>query len=179
MYNQSTPRSIAPTLKIIHGLPLPLLISICQVWEYWDYCMTHLQYLDAAKPFGFWSFTRRYPITCLFCSFPLHLALICIYFLIHSLPPKRLTMSTTQTQELVAIELMPPRIERVVDEGLQVEPLALSKTRSSAIIITIASVSFLNTLGSGLLTVALPRIAKDLDLPNELLLWWVLPIHEQ
>ncbi|KAH8602208.1 efflux pump protein [Bisporella sp. PMI_857] len=56
----------------------------------------------------------------------------------------------------------------------QVQPPStpiLSKRRSAAIITTIASVNFLNTLGSGLLTVALPRIARDLQLPHELLLW--------
>jgi hypothetical protein len=46
-----------------------------------------------------------------------------------------------------------------------------SKSRSAAVIITVAGVNFLNTLGSGILTVALPQIAKDLDLSREILLW--------
>ena len=46
-----------------------------------------------------------------------------------------------------------------------------SKGRSAAVIITVAGVNFLNTLGSGILTVALPQIAKDLHLSREILLW--------
>ncbi|KAL8790819.1 MAG: hypothetical protein Q9213_000443 [Squamulea squamosa] len=47
----------------------------------------------------------------------------------------------------------------------------LSRLQSSVIIFTLAGVSFLNTLGSGLLTIALPRIAKDIHLEESLLLW--------
>ncbi|KAL8786850.1 MAG: hypothetical protein Q9195_008043 [Heterodermia aff. obscurata] len=47
----------------------------------------------------------------------------------------------------------------------------LSRLRSTLIIITLAGVSFLNTMGSGLLTVALPRIANDIGLQESLLLW--------
>ncbi|CAF9934381.1 MAG: hypothetical protein HETSPECPRED_009211 [Heterodermia speciosa] len=47
----------------------------------------------------------------------------------------------------------------------------LSRLRSTLIIITLAGVSFLNTMGSGLLTVALPRIATDIGLQESLLLW--------
>ena len=77
-------------------------------------------------------------------------------------------MSQTITQEV--------QIELSTETGNQESPSShytgtLSKVRSSAIILTIASVSFLNTLGSGLLTVALPAVAKDLNLPHELLLW--------
>lgn len=63
-------------------------------------------------------------------------------------------------------------------QGIPVEPLQesdvphnFSKGRSAAIILTVAGVNFLNTLGSGTLTVALPQIAKDLALPREILLW--------
>jgi MFS family permease len=48
---------------------------------------------------------------------------------------------------------------------------SLSTLRSVFIVITVAGISFLNTLGSGILTVALPRIAEDLHLPTGLLLW--------
>lgn len=77
----------------------------------------------------------------------------------------------SQTAVQVAVELQQtPSAEP--DEGVvEYSPIVLSKTKSSAIIITIASVSFLNTLGSGILMVALPQIAKDLGLPHELLLW--------
>lgn len=64
-----------------------------------------------------------------------------------------------------------------VSEGLA-QPLPapastppISRARASVIIATVAGVSFLNTLGSGLLTVGLPRIAADLNLANNILLW--------
>jgi len=44
--------------------------------------------------------------------------------------------------------------------------------RSTAIIITtVAGINFLNVMGSGILTVALPTIAEGLGLSTELLLW--------
>ncbi|KUI64247.1 hypothetical protein VM1G_11022 [Cytospora mali] len=49
--------------------------------------------------------------------------------------------------------------------------IPLSKTRSAAIMATLACVSFLNTFNTGALTAGLPVIAKDLDLPSNLLLW--------
>ena len=49
----------------------------------------------------------------------------------------------------------------------------ISKGRSAVIIVTVAGVNFLNTLGSGILTVALPQMARDLSLSRELLLWYV------
>ena len=47
----------------------------------------------------------------------------------------------------------------------------LSRLRSTLMITTLAGMSFLNTLGSGLLTVALPRISNDIGLQESLLLW--------
>jgi MFS family permease len=53
---------------------------------------------------------------------------------------------------------------------LPTEESSLFRTRTCPIVVTVAGISFLNTHGSGLLTVCLPRIATDLDLaPN--LLW--------
>ncbi|KAL8706377.1 MAG: hypothetical protein Q9201_000585 [Fulgogasparrea decipioides] len=49
--------------------------------------------------------------------------------------------------------------------------IRLSRLKSTLIIITLAGMSFLNTLGSGLLTTALPRIAQDIGLQENLLLW--------
>ena len=50
-------------------------------------------------------------------------------------------------------------------------PPELSRSRAMLIIATVAGVSFLNTLGSGILTVGLPRIASDLNIASNLLLW--------
>jgi hypothetical protein len=48
----------------------------------------------------------------------------------------------------------------------------ISTRRAAAIIITVAGVNFLNTMGSGILTVVFPRIALDLGISRELLLWY-------
>ncbi|KAI1259161.1 MFS transporter [Xylariaceae sp. FL1019] len=50
-------------------------------------------------------------------------------------------------------------------------PTAPSMARSAALLTTMALISFLNTFSSGLLTVALPTIAIELSLPQNLLLW--------
>jgi MFS family permease len=47
----------------------------------------------------------------------------------------------------------------------------MSRLRASLIITTLTGVSFLNTMSSGILTVALPTIARDVNLDSTLLLW--------
>ena len=47
----------------------------------------------------------------------------------------------------------------------------MSRARAIVIIATVTGVSFLSCQESGLLTVGLPRIAADLHIPNNLLLW--------
>ncbi|OJD19332.1 hypothetical protein AJ78_00691 [Emergomyces pasteurianus Ep9510] len=49
--------------------------------------------------------------------------------------------------------------------------LNVSKAKAVTVIITLAGVSFLNTMGSGILIAALPRIAKDVGIPEALILW--------
>jgi hypothetical protein len=49
--------------------------------------------------------------------------------------------------------------------------VGISKARAVTIVGSVACVNLLNTMTSGILTVALPKIAKDLDIPPELLLW--------
>ncbi|KAH7327420.1 major facilitator superfamily domain-containing protein [Rhexocercosporidium sp. MPI-PUGE-AT-0058] len=51
------------------------------------------------------------------------------------------------------------------------ETKQLSRRRATAVVTTVAGVNFLNTMGSGILTVALPTMAKDLGLGIGLLLW--------
>ncbi|OAT01071.1 uncharacterized protein BDCG_16888 [Blastomyces dermatitidis ER-3] len=48
--------------------------------------------------------------------------------------------------------------------------LTISKAKAVMVIITLAGVSFLNTMGSGILIAALPRIAKDVGIPEALIL---------
>lgn len=69
----------------------------------------------------------------------------------------------TSTQRLS----LDPTLEVVTDV-----PTNVSRSRATAITVILTGVSFLNTMGSGLLTVGLPRIASDLDLPENLLLWY-------
>ncbi|KAL3468992.1 major facilitator superfamily domain-containing protein [Aspergillus californicus] len=47
----------------------------------------------------------------------------------------------------------------------------LSQAQAITAVIALTGVSFLNTMGSGILTVALPRMAEDLHLNHEILLW--------
>jgi hypothetical protein len=56
-------------------------------------------------------------------------------------------------------------------EFIENENASLSNRRAVLLIATVAGVNFLNTMGSGILTVALPTIGKDLELSVELLLW--------
>lgn len=56
-------------------------------------------------------------------------------------------------------------------DGLQRESLS----RGSAVILitTLTGITFVGSMSTGLLTIGLPWIAADLDLPNNLLLWYV------
>jgi hypothetical protein len=47
----------------------------------------------------------------------------------------------------------------------------LSKERTMIAIATLSAVSFLSSLSTGLLTIGLPRMAKDIELPDYLLAW--------
>ncbi|KAM5444175.1 hypothetical protein MferCBS31731_000692 [Microsporum ferrugineum] len=51
------------------------------------------------------------------------------------------------------------------------ELLKISKAKGITVIITLAGISFLNTMGSGILIAALPRIASDINLSESLILW--------
>ncbi|KAH7324870.1 major facilitator superfamily transporter [Stachybotrys elegans] len=47
----------------------------------------------------------------------------------------------------------------------------VSKTRGVALIVTLAGITFLNTMGSGILIAATPQLARDVGLSQALLLW--------
>lgn len=49
--------------------------------------------------------------------------------------------------------------------------MKVSKARGAAVIATLAGMNFLNTMGSGILIAALPRIARDVGIPDGLVLW--------
>lgn len=48
--------------------------------------------------------------------------------------------------------------------------MKVSKARGIAVIVTLSGISFLNTMGSGILIAALPRIASDVGLDESLIL---------
>ncbi|KAK7422660.1 hypothetical protein QQX98_001448 [Neonectria punicea] len=56
-------------------------------------------------------------------------------------------------------------------EAASLQAIGFSKPRRVAVIATLASISFLNTMGSGILIAALPRIADELGLTESLILW--------
>lgn len=62
--------------------------------------------------------------------------------------------------------------ERVLSNTGKVE---LPRVRAVAVISTLTGMTFLNTMGTGILTVGLPSIAKDLELGQGILLWYVSP----
>ncbi|KUI61224.1 hypothetical protein VP1G_08388 [Cytospora mali] len=49
--------------------------------------------------------------------------------------------------------------------------MKVSKARGIAVIVTLSGINFLNTMGSGILIAALPRIASDVGLDESLILW--------
>lgn len=50
-------------------------------------------------------------------------------------------------------------------------PQSPSKAQAITAVVALSGVSFLNTMGSGILTVALPQMATDLGLNHDILLW--------
>lgn len=63
-------------------------------------------------------------------------------------------------------DLSPPNTENFIQTVMTV-----SKARGVAIISTLAGINFLNTMGSGILIAALPHIAKEVNIPDGLILW--------
>jgi hypothetical protein len=49
----------------------------------------------------------------------------------------------------------------------------MSNARCVAVIMTLAGINFLNTMGSGILIAALPRMVVDLSISDGLILWSV------
>jgi len=51
------------------------------------------------------------------------------------------------------------------------DPAGLSNLRATFIVVSVAGITFLNTLGQSILIVAIPRIAQDLSIPPSLIQW--------
>ncbi|KID86586.1 puromycin resistance protein pur8 [Metarhizium guizhouense ARSEF 977] len=87
-------------------------------------------------------------------------------------------MSNMQRQdEALSVPTPPeslPANSSLVDNNLPLtlpNTLSVSKIKGITVIVTLAGISFLNTMGSGILIAALPRIASDVELSDALILW--------
>ncbi|KAM5376318.1 hypothetical protein ACJZ2D_005540 [Fusarium nematophilum] len=73
--------------------------------------------------------------------------------------------------------ILTPQLKSSTTAPAQQTPLLLHqisqspKARGIAVIVTLASITFLNTMGSSILIAALPRIAQDVGVPESLILW--------
>lgn len=77
-----------------------------------------------------------------------------------------ITGTTTTPEGMIAMSLVPEP-----SPSTEQEPIAPSRVRSAAVMTTLACISLLNTFNSGMLTVGLPTIAKELGIPANLMLW--------
>lgn len=55
--------------------------------------------------------------------------------------------------------------------AFEVQDVVLSRTRAVILIATLSGITFVGSMSGGLLTIGLPWIAADLNLPDNLLLW--------
>ena len=58
-----------------------------------------------------------------------------------------------------------------LEDAYVTRPVNLSRSSAVILITTLSGITFVGSMSGGLLTVGLPTIAKDLNLPNNLLLW--------
>lgn len=57
------------------------------------------------------------------------------------------------------------------DSAYEAQDAVLSRTRAVILIATLTGITFVGSMSGGLLTIGLPWIAADLNLPDNLLLW--------
>ena len=81
----------------------------------------------------------------------------------------------SQTQTAIELTTKPPGGEqedvRSQEEALESRNAALRKGPTAIIFTSVTAVTGISSLLAGLVTVALPRIVHDLDIPHSLLLW--------
>lgn len=61
--------------------------------------------------------------------------------------------------------------QRSGNDTFETQNVELSRARAVILIATLTGITFVGSMSGGLLTVCLPWIAADLDLPDNLLLW--------
>jgi MFS family permease len=86
-----------------------------------------------------------------------------------SLKSDRATEEQDGLHQSLAVSDTSPKVE--APPAPEAGALKVSKTRGVTVIVTLAGVSFLNTMGSGILIAALPRIAQDVGISEGLILW--------
>lgn len=81
----------------------------------------------------------------------------------------------SQTQTAIELTAKPPGGEREPiqprEEVLETRNAALRKGSTAIIFTSVTAVTGISSLLAGLVTVALPRIVHDLNIPHSLLLW--------
>jgi hypothetical protein len=90
-------------------------------------------------------------------------------------PPMSIGIPPLANQVLTQAPLAPSeelRRDIAVCRATDLEPNFLPHGRSIIVIAALTGVSFLSSMSTGLLTVGLPRIAVDVKLPANLLLWY-------
>lgn len=92
------------------------------------------------------------------------------------LGPVALPAAVARSQRSIdaAFEYTQPGSDTFSLHSLERTETVVSKSRSAAIISSVTLITAISTLLNGLTTVALPTIASDLDLQDNLLLWSVL-----
>ena len=86
-------------------------------------------------------------------------------------------MSHTATCEIEVDIIRPlecqdgPIIQQESSSTQDAEPAGLSRTRTAVIITTLTGTTVVSSFSNGLVTVALPQMAKDVHLAPNLLLW--------
>ena len=86
-------------------------------------------------------------------------------------------MSLTVTAEVALASLRPISSQDEAPRQTDQEPLQnvaaneLSAARTAVVIATLTGTTVVSSFSNGLLTIALPRIAKDVNLPANVLLW--------
>lgn len=79
--------------------------------------------------------------------------------------------TVAQNSEDVSTRLLDNRDEELSKNQEEDNHPAPALLQTCAIIISLSGISFSSTACTGLLTVCLPAIAQDLNLPDHLLLW--------
>ena len=88
-------------------------------------------------------------------------------------PSRRDDTGATSVRPLVSdanVELSPVNVSRVESHALGDVSLAAALS----IIGMLSGVTFVGSMSTGIITIGLPRITEDLDLPQSLLLWYVM-----